>query len=119
MRHTPWLLAAALFALAMTPYLRAEEPPEHQTLWAASIAALAGAEAFEAISTRQGINAGLAEANPLMRRDGLAIKSAAVGAIVLTEWLVCRRHSHRSAAIVNFAAAVALAGIAARNEAVR
>ena len=54
-----------------------------------------------------------------MRRDGLAIKSAAVGAIVLTEWLVCRRHSHRSAAIVNFAAAVALAGIAARNEAVR
>jgi hypothetical protein len=118
-RHLVWLLAAALFWLAMVPCLRAADPPQHRTLWAVSIAAMAGAEVADAISTRQGIRAGLVEANPLMRSDGALIKSAAVGAIVVTECLFLRNRSHRGAAILNFATAGALAGIAARNERMR
>ena len=108
-------LASSRHGIEANPVMQVADPPQHRTLWSVSIAAMAGAEVADAISTRQGIKAGRTEANPLMRSDGVLIKTAAVGAVVGVEWLLLRHRSKRAAVVVNFVSAGALAGIAARN----
>jgi hypothetical protein len=108
MRHTPWLLAALIFALAMAPLLHAGE--NHRHLWLASVATLVAAEGMDVASSRGGV-----EANPIMKHGGVAIKVSAVGAVVLIEWLATRHHPSKVPAIVNFAGAGALTGVAVRN----
>jgi hypothetical protein len=107
MRHAPWILAALIFAPAMAPLLYAGE---NHHLWLASVATLVAAEGMDVASSRGGV-----EANPLMKHGGVAIKVSAVGAVVLIEWLATRHHPSKALAVVNFAGAGALTGVAARN----
>ena len=79
-------------------------------LWLLSVALLIGSNGMDLASSRGGI-----EANPVMRSHAVPLKIAATGAVVGVEWLLLRHRSKRSAAVVNFATAGALAGISARN----
>ena len=79
-------------------------------LWLLSIALLIGSNGMDLASSRGGI-----EANPVMRSHQIPLKITATGAVVGVEWLLLRHRSKRSAAVVNFATAGALAGISVRN----
>jgi hypothetical protein len=102
------------------PAFAQEAPREHHRLWNWSIVALAGANAADI-----GTSLGRHELNPLLAgRNGridtgraVEIKGALVGGLVLTEWLLHRRHPEvvKPFAFVNFAAAGAFGAVAAHN----
>ena len=91
-------------------------------VWTASVAVLAAVNVMDARSS-----VGRFETNPLLR-DGqgrcsagrtVAVKSAALGGMVLVQALLLRRMPHerleKPSAIVNFAAAATVGAIAYRN----
>lgn len=85
--------------------------------WKFSAGLVAGATALDA-----GSSWGQQELNPALGRGTfagrqLAIKGSIAGALVLTEWLVMRKHpeTRRAWTYANWAAAGATAGVAARN----
>ena len=89
------------------------------TPWKASLATLAAAHSLDIASSL-----GKREGNPLLNQassrfswQGAVAVAGAVGAVVVVEWLVVRRHPEvaRKFAIVNFINAGAVAGIAAHN----
>ena len=88
--------------------------------WILSMAALAGAHAFDVWSSIGGI-----ESNPFLQNSrgqfsaarGIELKSAAVGGTVALEMLFSRHwlEARKASAIVNFIAAGAVGGVAIRN----
>jgi hypothetical protein len=119
MRGAVWALLAVLF-FNWTGLAAAKSP--WKKIWAASAAALVAGAALDASSS-----AGRIEANPLLRDSrgqfsaakGIAIKALVTGGVLGVQALVMRKRPEarieKPAALVNFAVAAALAGIAARN----
>lgn len=113
--------AAILVLLLAGSAFGAERPKRNwQKRWIVSAAALAAAHVLDAVSSR-----GAPEVNPLMRNAqgqfsagrAFAWKSAATGSMLGVEvWLIRRNPENaKRAAIVNFVAAGAVAGVAVRN----
>jgi hypothetical protein len=98
----------------------AETGRRSKRLWWVSAAVVAAASLLDVASSRGGV-----ETNPLLRGQNgtfdtsraLLIKSVATGGMLATEVLLMRRSrgSERSAAVVNFASAGAITGLAVRN----
>lgn len=88
---------------------------EHR-LWKASLAALAGASAWDTQSSWGG-----SEANPVLGHGNFGARQAGVkigliGGVALVEWITVRKtHRDRVLTWTNFAAAGVTAGVAARN----
>ena len=98
-----------------------EKPRTPSKLYRWSVVALLAANAADA-----GTSWGRQELNPMLARSGgtfgwqsAAIKSGLTGGLLLFQHVARRRHPEldRSMAYTNFAAAGALAGVAARNQA--
>jgi len=103
----------ALLALSML----AAAAQERARSWNISVAFVAGSQMMDALSSR-----GRIEANPLLGRGqfGLsqsAIKGGIVGGVVLTEWLILRRHpeTKRFWTWTNYATGAATTVVAVRN----
>lgn len=123
MRGLAWgLLLVPLFNLSGEA--AAQEPAKRpwRKVWVVSAVALAAATAFDASSS-----AGRFEANPLLRNSrgefsaskGIAIKSLITGGTLAVQALLMRKRPdaglEKACALVNFAAAGAVTGIAVRN----
>jgi len=103
----------ALLVLSMLAAAAQERPRS----WNISVAFFAGSQMVDALSSR-----GRIEANPLLGHGpfGLrqsAIKGGIVGGVVLTEWLILRRHpdTKRFWTWTNYATGAATAAVAVRN----
>lgn len=113
-------LLAVLLAGHFMPCQAVEARKRSRRLWWASVALVVAASVLDVASSRGGV-----EANPLLRgRNGsfntgraVMLKSIAMGGMVATEALVLRRSpmSARDAALVNFATAGTISGLAIRN----
>ncbi len=100
--------------------VREKNPDAGKKLWIASILALVAANAFDAASSF-----GRQEANPFLRGSngqfsparGFAIKSASTGGLLTLQFLLVRNRpeARRTASIINFVSAGAIAATAARN----
>ncbi len=114
-------LAVVLLAGNFTPCQAVEA--QHKTsrrLWWVLVAVVVAASLLDVASSRGGV-----ETNPLLRtstgafntKRALLLKSVATGGMLATEAWVMRRSpsSEKSAAVVNFVTAGAVAGLAARN----
>ena len=142
-RNSKWI-AWAVAALAL-PMIQAQENiplPKAQDLrstgnpqisgkrlWQASLVTLSVANVVDVHSSlgKRELNSALAGSSGTFGTRGILLKSGMQGGLLGVEYLILRRHSHdlaynparsklyRTLAIINFASAAALTGVAAHN----
>jgi len=95
-----------------------------RTLWRASIAALATANALDIHSSwgKHELNPALASPPGNFGREGALIKLGLQGGLMAAEYLIIRKHPsgklYRALSVINFGASAAIAGVAVHNYAV-
>ena len=111
-----------LLAFALSQEIPQVQP--NNTLWKASLATYAAANVADLTSgARLASNPAYRETNPLMQSTAAAvgIKAGIIGAVVVTNWLVLRRHPEQKKmlAILNFGASAAPLAAAIHNGGLR
>jgi len=106
-----------VFALLVLSMLTASAQERPRRNWNISVAFFAGAQAMDAVSSRGGI-----ESNPVLGRGQFgasqaAIKAGIAGGVILSEWMILRRHpdTRRLWTWANYGAGTAVAAVAVRN----
>ncbi|MGA3027816.1 MAG: hypothetical protein ABSF98_23920 [Bryobacteraceae bacterium] len=116
---THWLVARGAAVPRKTTIAELPDDRRQKILYGISVASLLGANGMDIVSSY-----GKLEENPLLQGSGgrfdarsVMLKSALVGGLQVSSYLVMRRHPEfrKRAMIMNFVATAVLAGVAAHN----